>query len=46
MYIISLACVRSKTHNLQAVVFFSLYLVHKKAVVVPGVPSGDRENWE
>ena len=45
MYIISLACVRSKAHNLQAV-FFSLYLVHKKAVVVPGVPSGDRENWE
>ena len=45
MYIIRLACVRSKTCNLQAV-FFSLYLVHKKGVVVLGVPSRDRENWE
>ena len=26
--------------------FFPSYLVHKKAVVVPGVPSGDHGNWK
>ena len=40
----SLAYVSSETHDLQAV--FSSYLVHKTAVVIPGVPSGDRGNWE
>ena len=34
----SLACVSSKTHNLQAVLFSS-YLVHKSTVVVPGIPN-------
>ena len=42
---VSLACTSSKTHNLQAVLFFS-YLVHKMTVVVPGVPGGDCGNWE
>ena len=26
--------------------FFPSYLVHKKALVVPGVPSGDHGNWK
>ena len=34
--LISIACVSSDSHNLQAV-FFSSYLVHKTTVVVPGV---------
>ena len=42
---ISLACVSSETHNLQAVLFSS-HLVHKTPAVVPGVPSGERGNWE
>ena len=41
----SLACISSKTHNLQ-VVLFSSYLVYKSTVVVPGVPNGDLGNWE
>ena len=36
--LISLACVSSDTHNLQAVVFLRLFVVHKPTVVVPGVP--------
>ena len=40
----SLAYVSSETHDLQAV--FSSYLEPKSAVVIPGVPSGDRGNWE
>ena len=41
MRIFSLACVRGETHNLPAV-FFPSYLEHKKTVVVPSVPNGDR----
>ena len=25
--------------------FFSSYLVHKREIMAPGVPSGDRGNW-
>ena len=42
---ISLACISSKT-SLSASHFSSSYLGHKRAVVVPGVPSGDGGNWE
>ena len=27
-------------------IFFRSYLVHKKAILVLGIPSGDGGNWE
>ena len=44
--LISLACVSSKTQSLYASGIFSLYLVHKMTVVVPGIANGDHGNWE
>ena len=43
-FFISLAAYAG-SEALQAVLFSS-YLVHKTTAVVPGVPSGDRGNWE
>ena len=43
-FFISLAAYAG-SQALQAVLFSS-YLVHKTTAVVPGVPSGDRGNWE
>ena len=40
----SLAGVSSETHNQQS--RFSSYLGHKGEAMAPGVPSGDRGNWE
>ena len=41
---INLACLSSDTPNLQRV-FRRIYDA-KGGVIVPGVPSGDRENWQ
>ena len=41
---INLAWLSSETHNLQRV--FLRICDAKGGVIVPGVPSGDRENWQ
>ena len=42
--LVSLSCASSETHNLQPV-FLRIYGT-KGGVNVPGIPSGDRGDWE
>ena len=45
--VISLACFSSETQEMQAILFYFFFVrVRQKGVMIPGVPSGDRGNWE
>ena len=45
IYSFSLACLGSETHNLQRVLL-RIYGTKLRGVIVPGIHSGDRGNWE